>query len=255
MLRWRFRCFSKQMCNRKHAQIIRKIHDFNKWNSYFLRISYGVLALSLLLPGCTDDAAADTSGETSTMVVSDSLPSDSDLTSDGPAEDPFEPWYGTWFWIDPRFTINEHISKINGADGLGMTQVDFARGIFTIRYESCLWGPSRYEYRSRVDEAGVLVLDPVDPANQSFMNAYKKLFVVVGPDCGELRLKGIRSDEDEEVELLTETSGPLRRGVLCLQCPQKDVVPGVISDCGTPVPWACPALVAARVHQRRRRGY
>lgn len=209
-----------------------------------LRISYGVLALSLSLSGCADDAAADTSGETSTTsdVGSESDGSGGESETTGPAEDPFEPWYGTWFWIDPRFTINEHVSEMNGADGLGMTQVDFARGAFTIRYESCLWGPSRYEYRSRVDEAGVLVLDPVDPANQSFMNAYKKLFVVVGPDCGELRLKGIRGDEGEEVEveLLTETSGPLRRGALCLQCPQEDVVPGVVSDCGTPVPWACP---------------
>jgi hypothetical protein len=151
----------------------------------------------------------------------------------------FEPWYGTWFWVDPLFTINETISTFDGAHGLGMTQVDFARGTFTIRYENCTWGPSKYEYTSRVDEAGVLVLDPVDPANQLFDGEFKKLFVVAGPDCAELRLKAIQLDDDE-VELLTYKSGPLRRGELCLECPKGENIWGVVSDCGTPVPWACP---------------
>lgn len=211
-----------------------------------LRLTHGALALSLSLVGCADDSATETSGLTSgtttTDAESESHGSSDETESTGPSEDPFEAWYGTWFWIDSSFAINEQVSKMNGADGLGMTQVDLAPGSLTIRRESCLWGPSRYEYTSRVDEEGALVLDPVDPVSQDFVSEYEMIFVVAGPDCGELRVKGIRVEAGEriEVELLTETSGPLRRGALCLQCPEEDIIPGVISDCGTAVPWACP---------------
>ncbi|MCY1057441.1 hypothetical protein [Nannocystis sp. SCPEA4] len=212
-------------------------------NPRWMQAARGAIALGLGLIACADDSAMDASGETSgtTTTATGSEPgassAETDTTSD--AMDAFEPWYGTWYWVDPLFTINESISTENGAHGLGMTQVDFAAGTFTIRYESCTWGASTYEYTSRVDEMGALVLDPVDPANQPFESEYKKLFVVAGPSCAELRLNGIRLD-DEEVELLTYKSGPLRRGELCLECPKGENIWGVVSDCGTPVPWACP---------------
>jgi hypothetical protein len=209
----------------------------------WMQAGRGALALGVGLTACADDRVMDASGETSGMTItgtgSESGGGSSEANSTGDAVDPFEPWYGTWYWVDPRFMINEPVSSLDGGDGLWMTLVDFALGTFAIRYENCLWGSSMYEYTSRVDEMGVLVLDPVDPANQLSDGQYKKLFVVAGPDCAELRLKGIRAD-GEEVELLTHKSGPLHRGELCLECPQGDIIPGEISDCGTPVPWACP---------------
>ncbi|MDC0673052.1 hypothetical protein [Nannocystis radixulma] len=197
-------------------------------NPRWMQAARGAIALGLGLIACADDSAMDASGETSgtttTGTGSESGGESGKTDTTGDDVDPFEPWYGTWYWVDPRFTINETISTQNGAHGLGMNQVDFAPGTFTIREEYCTWGTSKYEYASRVDEMGVLVLDPVDPANQPFESEYKKLFVVAGPDCAELRLKGVRLD-DEEVELLTYKSGPLRRAS-CASSAQKERTSG-----------------------------
>ncbi|MDC0719079.1 hypothetical protein [Nannocystis bainbridge] len=151
-----------------------------------------------------------------------------------------EPWYGPWYALSDQFPVNVPASWENGGSAFGFTRFELRPDGATLRTESCAWGPHSYEYRPSGPVDGVILLEPAGGSHE-FMphGGIDRLFIEIGPDCDSLYLKQVGKD-DAEVDFLTAAGEPLRRGELCLQkCAEAEGEQGLISDCGTAVPWGC----------------
>lgn len=152
-------------------------------------------------------------------------------------EDPLAPWHGRWYALDPLFTLNEPMWWGSGGDSLGFALFELHANSATIKLESCLFGFRQFEYTTAVDQNGVLVLEPVGGEHKFMPHGdIERLYIDPGADCGALVVREVRKG-GEQIDLFWPS---LTRGELCLEeCAMGQGWQGLISDCGTPVPWEC----------------
>ena len=186
-------------------------------------------------PGASETTASGTGDSTDSTGTG--TMTDAGTTSD---EDALAPWYGAWYSKDPQFPLNTPVDYANGGASFGFGMFDLRAGGATLRSEFCLWGSSQYEYTTMMGDDGFVVLEPVGGTHE-FNPGGKidRLYIVPGADCTSLFVRAV-SKEGEESDVFSWYGEPLARGELCLkQCAEDQSEFGVISDCGTPVPWAC----------------
>lgn len=206
----------------------------------------GVLLVVVPLAGCGDDrtgappveATSGTDTQTSAEVEAGSLTESAGTTG---GEDALAPWYGPWYSLHPSFTLNMADYWGDGGNSLAVTHFELRADGATITSESCLWGWFlRFEYTSSVGDDGVTVLEPVEGVHAFKPHGeIERLYLRPGADCTSLTVVEVLTD-GEELDLFSSTGLPLARGELCLEkCAEEQGDWGILTDCGTPVPWAC----------------
>jgi len=201
--------------------------------------------------GCADDGAGTTPVETTSetepgttaTAETTSLGSTTGTTGKGTTEeeDRLTPWYGKWYVLDSLFTVNEPEWWGSGGDGLAFASFELNADSATIRLENCIWGLRQFEYVTAMSEDGVVVLEPVGGEHEyPYPGQTERVYIEPGADCSALVVREVRKGGDEH-DFFAASGGPLLRGELCLEkCAEEQGLQGLISDCGTPVPWECP---------------
>ena len=152
-------------------------------------------------------------------------------------ENPLAPWYGPWYAVDPLTSINEPMWWGSGGDALAFELFELRADSATITVENCLFGFRQFEYITAVDDDGVVVLEPVGGTHEypPYGNT-ERLYIEPGADCSSLMVREVRKS-GEEFNLFWPS---LARGELCVEeCARGQGWQGLLSDCGTPVPWEC----------------
>ncbi len=194
--------------------------------------------------GTETDAGTEPASD-ATTVADSSTGSGTGTSTGGPVapEDVLVPWYGEWYWFnDWLYTLNEPMAWGDWGDSFWFRrlELDAERAIFT--RESCWdWsgesGPTVvvYEYIPVVLPDGTVDLEPVDGVHRLLSEDTVRMYIPVPSECGTIQLVSVQSDG-------TEYHFPeMSRGRLCLEyCAVTGDDYGLLSDCGTPVPWACP---------------
>lgn len=201
----------------------------------------GALACSNDRPGTSPDETSSGTGTQTTAAVESGSGTSTSAPDTSGDEDPLTPWYGTWYALHPLISVNAPEYWGNGGDALAVTHFELRRDGATIVEESCLWDSFRkFEYELIVAEDGVAMLQPVGGVHEFEPHGeIARLYIHPGLDCGSLTVREV-DKEGEELDLFGSAGAPLVRGKLCLEkCAEKQGDWGIITDCGTPVPWPC----------------
>lgn len=210
------------------------------------------LALTLVirgLVGCSDDSANTTSTESTgatdaqiTTEVDSGTGEYTETTGSTEGEDVLIPWYDSWYAdYKLNFSINEPEYWGDGGDSLAVTLLELRAGSATIFNDSCLWGWSlRFDYTTGVGSDGMVELRPVGGVHEFKPHGeITRLYLRPGADCNSLVVVEV-DPKGNETDLFGSAGTPLARGKLCLEkCAMTQGDYGIITDCGTPVPWDC----------------
>lgn len=195
--------------------------------------------------GCADDSSGTTSTESTSATEAQTTEVAGTGASTGTTgstdEDALAPWYGSWYAVDPLFVLNIPEYWGNGGESLAITTFELSANSATIYNKSCLWGWSlRFDYTTVMGENGVVDLEPVGGVHEFKPHGeISRIYLRPGSDCSSLTVVEV-NPEGEEFDLFARSGAPLARGKLCLEkCAMAQGDYGIITDCGTPVPWDC----------------
>jgi len=188
----------------------------------------------------TGETSSGTSTQTTAVVESGSGSSTSSPDSSG-RDDALMPWYGAWYARRSNSSVNTPRYWGDGGDSLATTNFTLHPDSATIEVKNCLWGwDLRFEYILILGDEGATELQPVGGVHEyQHSDAIERLYLRPGEDCSTLALIAV-DPQGEESDLFGAAGTPLARGMLCLEkCAEKQGDWGIITDCGTPVPWPC----------------